>query len=239
MKELSFSGIWYWLLLGIVVSYFIGCFNFAVLISKFKHKDIRQQGSGNPGTMNMARTFGLKIGFLNLFCDCLKGAIPVLCAYFIFKNFYFAGTGVCVADLARYLFGTFAIIGHIFPITMKFKGGKGIASTVGLFWCSLSCEYWWFCFIGIAVILALFLYLYVWEWGSMASMMAIAGYTIVQGVIFAIRYAGEMLGAYVIVMFMLLLCINLLTWIAHRKNLYLLLGGEEHRTSIKKMLHKT
>ena len=57
---ISFSQTWYWFVLGAVVSYFIGCFNFAVLISKLKHKDIRSQGSGNPGTLNMSRNLGYK-----------------------------------------------------------------------------------------------------------------------------------------------------------------------------------
>ena len=55
-----------------VVSYFIGCFNFALVISRFKHKDVRKMGSGNPGTMNMSRQFGLKIGAITLFCDMFK-----------------------------------------------------------------------------------------------------------------------------------------------------------------------
>ncbi|MCD8201806.1 MAG: glycerol-3-phosphate acyltransferase [Clostridia bacterium] len=232
MKELAFSNLWYWLLLGAVVSYFVGCFNFAVIISRFKKKDIRDQGSGNPGSLNMARTFGLGIGFLNLFCDCLKGAIPVLCGYLIFKNYQFAGTGVAVSDFTRYFFGVFVIIGHIFPVTMKFKGGKGIASTVGIFWCGLSCEYWWFCFIGLGAIALAFLYIYIFEWGSMGSLLIVSGLTIVQAVFFVTRYTGALSGVWVIMSLMMLLALNILTWTAHRKNLYLLMCGEEHHTSL-------
>ncbi len=143
MKELAFSQIWYWFVLGAACSYLLGCFNFAVLISHLKKSDIRNIGSGNPGTMNMSRTFGLKIGVINFFCDAFKGAIPVLVGYLAFRGYCFSGSSVAISDFARYFFGLFAIIGHIFPVTMKFRGGKGIASTLGLFWCALSFETWW------------------------------------------------------------------------------------------------
>ena len=73
MKVVSFSDIWYWFVVMAVVSYFVGCFNFALLISKIKHKDVRRMGSGNPGTMNMSRQFGLAIGGPTLFCDAVQG----------------------------------------------------------------------------------------------------------------------------------------------------------------------
>ena len=65
--------------------YLIGCFNFARLISRSKHKDITKMGSGNPGTMNMSREFGLKIGLLTFFCDALKGGVPALISYFLYR----------------------------------------------------------------------------------------------------------------------------------------------------------
>lgn len=129
MKEFYLSQGWYWFLLMAVVCYSIGCFNFAVLIAKLKHKNVRKIGSGNPGTMNMSREFGLKIGLLNFLLDAFKGGIPAMVSYFIFRGYVFAGTNVVVSDVTRYFCGLFVVIGHIFPVTMKFKGGKGIAST--------------------------------------------------------------------------------------------------------------
>ena len=140
MTELYFKDIWYWFIVMAVVSYFVGCFNFALLISKIKHKDVRKMGSGNPGTMNMSRQFGLKIGALTLFLDMVKGGIPLLVAYFIFRGKVFAGTDVLISDLARYVCGVSVIVGHIYPVTMKFKGGKGIASTLGMYAFALCCE---------------------------------------------------------------------------------------------------
>jgi glycerol-3-phosphate acyltransferase PlsY len=238
MKELFISSSWYYFVLAAVCCYFIGCFNFAVLISKIKKQDIRAVGSGNPGTMNMSRTFGLKIGVLNFFCDALKGGIPVLCGYFIFRGYVFAGTDIVVSDFARYFFGIFAVIGHIFPVTMKFKGGKGIASTLGLFWFSLACETWWFIFLGLLLFVMLFAYIALTEWGSMGSLIGVSLFTVWQGIIFFFRYTYSLTNGYVIACFMLLLALNLLTWCAHRKNLYRLMAGEEHHTSIKKMLKK-
>ena len=76
MKEFYFSSGWYWFLLAAVACYMIGCFNFAVIISHIKRKDIRDIGSGNPGSMNMTRTFGLKVGAINFFCDLVRAAFP-------------------------------------------------------------------------------------------------------------------------------------------------------------------
>jgi glycerol-3-phosphate acyltransferase PlsY len=238
MKELYLASSWYYFVIGAVCCYFIGCFNFAVLISKIKKQDIRGVGSGNPGTMNMSRTFGLKIGVINFLCDALKGVIPVLCGYLLFKDYVFAGTTIAVSDFARYFFGVFAVIGHIFPVTMKFKGGKGIATTMGLFWCGLSCEVWWFFFLGVALLALIFVYITLTEWGAMGSLLGVSLFTIWQGVIFVLRYADNLFNAYVISCFGFLLVLNLLTWIAHRKNLLRLMAGEEHHTSVKKMIKK-
>lgn len=234
MKEIAFSQLWYWLLLCAVLCYFIGCFNFAVLISHFKKKDIRGIGSGNPGSMNMTRTFGLKVGIVNFICDACKGGLPALAGFLIFREYVFSGTEVLVSDFIRYFCGVFVIIGHIFPVTLKFKGGKGIASTLGLFLFTMSMEQWWYVFIVIASFVLLFLYMGVAEWGSMASLMGVSGLTVWQSVIFVIRYQSGLLNGWVIATFMILLIINFLTWFAHRKNIYRLLAGEEYCTRIFK-----
>ncbi len=239
MKPFDLANGWYWLVLGAVISYFCGCFNFAILIARLKHHDIRKEGSGNPGSMNISRQLGLKFGILNFVCDGLKGGIPVVVGFLVFKNYYFAGTQyVAVADFVRYLFAVCAVIGHVSPVTMKFKGGKGIATTIGLFWCSISCEVWWFAFIGLAIFFLLFFYMYFTEWGSMGSLFGVAIYTVWQGIIFALRYAAVITNVYVIIMFMFLFALNLITWLKHQANLKRLMAGEEHRTSIKKMLAK-
>ena len=234
MRELVIAESWYWFILIAVICYLIGCFNFAVLISHFKNKDIRDVGSGNPGTMNMTRTFGLKIGAVNFFCDLIKGGLPALAGYLIFKDCVFAGTQILVSDFVRYLCGVCVIIGHIFPVTLKFKGGKGIASTMGLFVFSLTCEQWWYFFIAAAILIFVLVYIAATEWGSMGSLLGVSVLTIWQAVIFVTRYSQNLLNGWIISIFGLLLLINLLTWIAHHKNIYRLLAGEEHKTTVIK-----
>lgn len=234
MSELSFAASWYWFLLGGIVSYFIGCFNFAVLISHFKKKDIRDMGSGNPGTMNMTRSFGLKFGAVNFFCDVLKGGIPALAGWLIFKDYYFEGTTFIVSDFARYFFGIMVIIGHIFPVTMKFKGGKGIASTMGLFLFAVSCEEWWYVFIVVIFLTGVLLYIVFTEMGSMGSLLGVSGLSAFQAVVTIIKYSGGLSDVWVVVTLMLILGVNVLTWTAHRLNIWRLLAGEEHRTSVRK-----
>lgn len=235
MKELYFSQSWYWFLLMAVVCYLLGCVNFAMIIARTKHKDAHKIGSGNPGTMNMSREFGLKVGLVNFLLDVSKGGIPALISYFVFRDYVFAGTDVVVSDVTRYLCGVFVIIGHIWPVTMRFRGGKGIASTLGLFWFALGCEQGWFAAVAFLWLVCVLTFIAVTEWGSMGSLLGVTGFSLWQGVIFYLRYSPELMNVWVIVLFMLLLLLNFLTWFAHRKNLVRLFAGEEHRTSVKKL----
>ncbi len=116
----------------IVVSYFLGNINFSILISKLNHSDVRSKGSGNPGSMNMLRSFGIKLGVLTLVLDALKGALPALLGWWLLgsdENAMFAFT----ADkTGLFIGGISVVVGHIFPLLYKFKGGKGVASTIGV-----------------------------------------------------------------------------------------------------------
>jgi len=228
----------YWFIFVIMAAacYLIGSCNFAVIVSSIMGKDIRKRGSGNPGTMNMFREFGWGIGALTFFLDAFKGGIPALISYFVFRNYAFSGTvGILVSDFTRYLCGLFVIIGHVFPVFYKFKGGKGIASSLGLFWICLACERWWYIFIGLAWLVLVLLYIVKIHWGSMGSLMGVAGFSLAQGAIFYFRYLslGELTSPWVISMFMMLLLYNVITWAAHRKNIIRLLSGEEHLTGVK------
>lgn len=110
------------------LSYIIGAVNFAVIFSRLiKKTDIRKYGSGNPGTTNVYRVFGLKLGALTLIFDVLKGVVPSLVAMFAFK-----GCGEQASVTASSLAGLFAVIGHVFPVYYKFRGGKGVATSLGV-----------------------------------------------------------------------------------------------------------
>ena len=238
MKTFSFSQNWWQFLLIALVCYFIGCFNFAKLISRFKKRDITKIGSGNPGTMNMSREFGLKIGFLTFFCDALKGGIPALISYFIYRNYVFEGTLFVVSDFTRYVCGLSVIIGHVFPITSRFKGGKGIASTLGLFLFSLPCDWGWFAPIVLCLLFGVVFFIAATEWGSLGSLFGVTGLSVIQTVIFVQRYNPLGANGYLIALYLLIMAINVLTWSAHHQNLVRLFAGEEHHTSVKKLAKK-
>ena len=238
MKNFNFLENWWQFVLIALVCYLIGSFNFARLISKKKHQDITKMGSGNPGAMNMTREFGLKIGLLTFICDALKGGIPAVICFFIYKDFVFAGTSILVADLVRYYCGLFVVVGHIYPYNMKFKGGKGIASTLGLFWICVACENPWWLLFGLFCFALIILYIYKTEWGSMGSLIGVAGFSIIQMIMFIQKYGNLPLNAYMVCLYLIILLINTLTWAAHGKNISRLLAGEEHHTSIKRLARK-
>ncbi|MBN9542996.1 MAG: glycerol-3-phosphate 1-O-acyltransferase PlsY [Alphaproteobacteria bacterium] len=101
-------------------SYLIGSIPFGLIIARvFAGKDIRKEGSGNIGTTNVLRTVGKKSALLTLLLDGIKGVIAILITQILFKYHPY--------DV--YLSGFAAIIGHMFPIWLKFKGGKGVATS--------------------------------------------------------------------------------------------------------------
>ena len=102
-----------------VVSYFLGCFNGAVIVSKYiLRDDIRNHGSRNAGLTNFHRTFGGGLTFVVILCDVLKAVIAVLLTSTVFGG----------AVTAKYWAGLFCLLGHMFPCMFRFKGGKGILS---------------------------------------------------------------------------------------------------------------
>lgn len=110
-------------------AYLIGSVNFSILLSRaVEGRDIRQSGSGNAGATNMLRTYGKKMGILTLVLDILKGVICVLLAKFAAQAVIGAGT----ADTAAYIAGVSVILGHNFPVYFGFKGGKGVATSLGV-----------------------------------------------------------------------------------------------------------
>ena len=116
----------------IIVAYILGSVPNALWIGKvFKGIDIREHGSKNTGSTNAARVLGAKLGILTLILDISKGAIPVALSLFMKADLLENITGISNLDFI--MIGIFAIIGHSFSIFMKFKGGKAVATTVGVF----------------------------------------------------------------------------------------------------------
>ena len=108
-------------ILLILIGYSIGNINPAYIISKVKNTNISKVGSNNPGASNITMTFGWKLGIVTAFTDILKAFLPVL----IIKLLGYT-------DIELLIFGTSIIIGHIYPVVFKFKGGKGTASFIGM-----------------------------------------------------------------------------------------------------------
>ncbi len=224
-----------------ISSYFIGNINWALIISKSKKGDIRKLGSGNPGTLNMSRNFGLKLGLLTFFLDIMKGAIPTLVAFLLTKNRYFDGTDFVVADFAMYLCGLLAVTGHIFPVFLKFKGGKGIASTIGVFLISSSLFGWEWAVVLIMALVAALVFIYFTEFGAMGSFIAITPPAIGTAIRLFLKYNESSFiqtSTYLVISNLIILTISLLTLLAHRHNIERMLAGEEHPTSIKGMVIK-
>ncbi len=224
-----------------IASYLFGNINWAIIISKFKRIDIRKMGSGNPGTLNMSRNLGLKIGLLTFFLDILKGVIPTLVAFFVFGDETFEKSAFLIADFAMFLCGFAVVLGHIYPVFLKFKGGKGIASTIGVFLICVPVWGWqWFAIVIMALVAAT-VFIYFTEFGAMGSFIAITPPAVSSSIRLFLNYAtikDATTIAFHIVTNMIILAICFFTWFAHRANIERMLAGEEHPTSIKEMVVK-
>ena len=111
-----------------IIAYLIGSVNFSILISKkIAGFDVREKGSGNAGTTNMLRSVGKKAAAITLICDILKGVVSIVIAIIV---------GNIAKNLDRELLlqiaGIAVVIGHTFPIFFGFKGGKGVATSLGV-----------------------------------------------------------------------------------------------------------
>ena len=119
-------------ILTAVAGYLIGCVSFGYIAAKvFKGKDIRDVGSGNAGTANVIRNYGWAIGLFTFLGDVAKGVAAALVGYMLCGGAGVLGgtpapVGVCIG-------GLMAVIGHIWPVFLKFRGGKGVAASLGVF----------------------------------------------------------------------------------------------------------
>ncbi len=109
-------------------AYLVGAIPFGLLIGLARGVDVRKHGSGNIGATNVGRAVGKKWGYLALALDILKGFMPTL-----FTGLYFVPTSPSAVTLGVWLLvAVSAVLGHVFPIYLRFKGGKGVATTIGV-----------------------------------------------------------------------------------------------------------
>lgn len=144
-------------ILFVMCAYFIGSIPTGLLLAKaFSGADIRESGSGNIGATNVYRTMGRKAGILTLVGDCLKGLLPVLLAIYLgLPEVWIAAVGLA------------AFLGHVYTIFLGFKGGKGVATALGVFLAVSP--------LAVLVALAIFsLVVYKWRYVSLGSITAAA-----------------------------------------------------------------
>lgn len=114
-------------LICLLIGYAFGCFQTSYIYGRLHGIDIRNYGSGNAGTTNSLRVLGKKAGIIVLLCDMLKTGLAIIVVRLLFREKY----GDILYLLAIYA-AAGAVLGHVFPFYLKFKGGKGIACTAGL-----------------------------------------------------------------------------------------------------------
>ena len=246
MSDFHFSNNWWQFVVIALVAYLVGSISFARLFSRMKNKDVSKMGSGNPGAMNMIRNFGPVIGFLTFFFDAVKAGGPAVLVYCRYnKGFYavekvsgqvFAGTVFPVGCFAAFLCGACAVLGHIFPITAGFKGGKGISSGVGLFWLMLGMANPWFWLVGLGVVATWPVVITLTKAGSVCTLTYLAGFGVwMIDTLFSVFGPGNVWISWTVVFVFFVVA---LSWLAHHKNIRCLLSGEEHKTVVIKSKKK-
>lgn len=195
--------------LFVIISYLIGSIPTGLLLAKVAGKeDIRKSGSGNIGATNVTRLLGKKLGALTLAGDVLKAMVPMLAAHW-----YFVQSGMHVSpdelDMAVSLCGGAAFLGHVFPIYLNFRGGKGVATALGVF---IVLE-------PLAVLISLFLFIAAVYFSGMVS----AGSLLVSALLTLWIW---LLGGPPYHVF-LAFFVGVLIWFKHADNIRRLLAGTE------------
>ena len=206
----------------LVIGYLCGLFQTAYIYGRSKGIDIREKGSGNAGTTNTLRTFGLKAGILVLFGDILKCAVACLIARYIIAP--------KMAPDINYLLVLYAaagaILGHNFPFYMHFRGGKGIAATAGL----IICFHWSFFIMGVIVFFGTFFTTHYVSLGSLLVYAAFLIEIIIEGQAGVFGMSQAALNE----MYVLSAILAVMAYVKHRENIKRLLKGEERKTYLKK-----
>ncbi|GAB4535424.1 MAG: glycerol-3-phosphate 1-O-acyltransferase PlsY [Thermodesulfovibrionia bacterium] len=194
------------LYLLIPLAYIMGSVPFGIIISKRSGVDIRGMGSGNIGATNVLRTMGKVPALLTLMGDALKGAIPVLICRLILNTSNLGG-----GELWEGLVGLMAILGHMYPAFLSFKGGKGVATSLGVF----------IVYAPISTVFAILIWLLVAVITRYSSLSAIIASICLT--FFILFFDGFSIKIY----FSVFIAIMIIS--KHRDNIKRLLKGTEHR----------
>ena len=184
-----------------IITYLMGSIPFGFILTKiFLKKDIREIGSGNIGATNALRTGNKAIGYSTLLLDILKAVIPVIYVKIFYQDFLY------IASLCAFL-------GHVFPIWLKFKGGKGVATYVGILFAINI-------YFGIIFTISWFITFFISKYSSLSSLVAAASIPI-----YFIISAQFDQGIFFTIMFVLI-------FFTHRENIKRLKNKEETKTKI-------
>lgn len=195
-----------------VVAYLLGSIPFGVILARlFGGADVRKAGSGNIGATNVARVVGPLAGILTLVLDAVKGAAAVLLAERLSND---SATWMMIAALA-------ALVGHCYPVWLKFKGGKGVATAAGLFaaLCPLAC---------LAAVILFVLVVVFWRYVSLGSISAAAAMPLLIYFLWAPHHAPPL------VITIGTLVVAVLVIYKHDGNLQRLVAGVEPKFSLSK-----
>lgn len=189
----------------IILSYLIGSIPFGLLLGKLAGIDVRKDGSGNIGATNVSRLVGKKVGAATLLLDAGKGLLPMV-----------AAGSLGLSQNSIMLCGAAAFAGHLFPLYLKFRGGKGVATALGIFLYLSPLAL-------LVCVVAFFAAVFLSGFVSVGSLLAAA---IIPVLIFLQQGVGSC--------FYLALFVSLLIWHKHRSNIIRLLNGEEKSWKKKK-----
>lgn len=205
------------LLIAIITSYLLGAIPFAFIIGKvFKGIDLRKIGSGNIGATNLARAAGYRIGVFALILDILKGVLPVVyIANLVSPNYHLS------SDLIRIILGIVSICGHNWTIFLNFKGGKGIATSLGVL-IGLAIKNILIANILFMVALIWFLVFFVSGYVSLASIIS----AILLPIFLCLFNSNNVFLIFGII-------ISIFAIFRHKSNIYRLLQHKEHRFDLK------
>lgn len=203
-----------------IIAYLIGSINFSIIISKkLAGFDVRQKGSGNAGTTNVLRSVGKKAALITLICDILKGVVAIGIAL-LFGNIVQNVDKALLVQLA----GIFVVVGHTFPIFFGFKGGKGIATSLGI----LLMTNWQIGLICLVFALVLMAITRMVSVGSIAAAILFPVLVIFIDQNYIVPDANN----WKYLIFSIVLCLIVL--FNHRENIKRILNGTENKISFKK-----
>ena len=201
-----------------IIAYLIGSINFSVIISKkIAGFDVREKGSGNAGSTNMLRSVGKGAAALTLLCDVLKGVVAILIAIGIGNLVQSADKGLLVQ-----IAGIAVVIGHTFPIFFGFKGGKGVATSLGI----LLMTNWQIGLICLVFALVLMALTQMVSLGSCAAAVLFPVLTLFIKDHYIVAEGGSY--------FIYSVILAVIVLYNHRSNIKRMLNGTENKLSLKK-----